>query len=74
LPEYLPRVQIELRPPEVQHAGLDAFMGVGEEVREVLERRPASMVVVRIVRPKFIRRAASSGERATSPRRPTRSS
>jgi len=32
--------EIELVPPEVQHAGLDAFVRVGEEVREVLERRP----------------------------------
>ncbi len=61
LPEHLPRVQIELLPPEVQHGGLDAFVRVGEEVREVLERRPASMVAVRIVRPKFIRRVAASG-------------
>lgn len=64
LPEHLPRVQIELLPPEVQHGGLDAFVRVGEEVREVLERRPASMVAVRIVRPKFIRRVAASGETA----------
>lgn len=49
LPEHLPRVQIELLPREVQHDGLDAFVRVGEEVREVLERRPASMVAVRIV-------------------------
>jgi hypothetical protein len=52
-------VEIVLLPPEVQQQGLDAFLRVGEEVREVLERRPASMVVVRIVRPKFIERAAA---------------
>lgn len=59
LPEHLPRVVIEVLPPEVQQAGLDAFVRVGEEVREVLERRPASMVAVRVVRPKFIPRAAA---------------
>ena len=60
LAEHLPRVEIVLLPPEVQQQGLDAFLRVGEEVREVLERRPASMVVVRIVRPKFIERAAAA--------------
>ncbi|MBA3546213.1 MAG: IS66 family transposase [Nannocystis sp.] len=58
LPEHLPRVKIEVLPPEVQHKGLDAFKRIGEEVREVLERRPASMVVVQIVRPKFVERTA----------------
>ena len=56
LPEHLPRVEIEILPPEVQQAGLDAFKRIGQEVQEVLERRPASMVVVRLVRPKFIRK------------------
>ena len=42
--------------------GLDAFVRIGEEVREVLERRRASMVAVRIVRPKFVaRRRAEAG-------------
>ena len=58
LPEHLPRVEIEVLPPEVQRRGLDAFKRVGEEVREVLERRPASMVVVKLVRPKFVERTA----------------
>lgn len=56
LPEHLPRVEIEILPPEVQQAGLDAYKRIGQEVQEVLERRPASMVVVRLVRPKFIRK------------------
>lgn len=56
LPEHLPRVEIEVLPIEVQRKGLDAFTRVGQEVREVLERRPASMVAVRIVRPKFVER------------------
>ncbi len=58
LPEHLPRVKIEVLPPEVQLKGLDAFKRIGEEVREVLERRPASMVVVQIVRPKFVESSA----------------
>ena len=56
LPEHLPHVKIEVLPPEVLRKGLDAFRRVGEEVREVLERRPASMVVVQLVRPKFVER------------------
>lgn len=56
LPEHLPRVEIEVLPDEVQREGLDAFERIGEEVSEVLERRPASMVVLRIRRPKFVRK------------------
>jgi len=55
LPENLPRIEIELIPDEVQHLGLDAFVKIGEEVSEVIERRPASLVAVRIKRPKFVR-------------------
>lgn len=54
IPENIPRVDIEVVPPEVQRAGLDAFDRIGEEVSEVIERRPASLVVARIVRPKFV--------------------
>jgi transposase len=54
LPEHLPRVVIEVLPPEVQKKGLDAFERIGEEVSEVVERRPASLVVARVVRPKFV--------------------
>jgi len=56
IPEHLPRVEIEILPPEVERAGLDAFDRIGEEVSEMLERRPASLVVARIVRPKFVRK------------------
>lgn len=56
LPEALPRVEIEVTPPEVQEEGLAAFRRIGEEVSEVVERRPASLVVVRIVRPKYARK------------------
>lgn len=55
LPESLPRVEIEILPEEVQRLGLDAFVKIGEEVSEVVERRPASLVAVRIRRPKFVR-------------------
>ncbi len=43
-------------PPEVEREGLDAFERIGEEVSEVVERSPASLVVARIVRPKFVRK------------------
>jgi transposase len=54
LPEHLPRVEIELVPLDVQREGLKHFERIGEEVSEVLERRPASAVVVRVIRPKFV--------------------
>jgi transposase len=56
LPEHLPQVEIEILPEQVQREGLDAFERIGEEVRDSVERRPASVVVVRIVRPKFVRK------------------
>lgn len=54
LPEKLPRVEIELLPPEVQQKGTDAFARIGEDVTETVERRPASLVVVRVRKPKFV--------------------
>jgi transposase len=54
LSEEWPRVTIEILPPEVQREGLDAFEVVGADSREVLERRPASTVVVRLVYKKFV--------------------
>lgn len=56
LPEHLPRVEIELLPDEVKREGTDAFERIGEEAVETLERRPASMVVVRTVRSKWKRK------------------
>lgn len=56
LPENAPRVPIELIPLEVQREGLDAFELVGTDVREVLERRPASTVVVQLIYKKFVRK------------------
>jgi transposase len=54
LPEKLPRVEIEVLPPEVQARGLDAFEKIGEDVSETIERRRASLVVVRTKRGKFV--------------------
>ena len=54
LPEKLPRVEVEVLPPEVQQKGTDAFERIGEDVTETVERRPASVVVVRIRKPKFV--------------------
>ena len=47
-------MKIELVPLDVQRAGLDQFDRIGAEVSEVLERRPASAVVVEVIRPKFV--------------------
>ena len=43
-------------PDEVRREGLDAFDKIGEDVSEVVERRRAAVVVVRIHRPKYIRK------------------
>lgn len=56
LPENLPRVDIEVVPDEVERDGRDAFDKIGEEVTETVERRPASIVVVRVHKPKFARK------------------
>lgn len=54
LPEHLPRVRIEIIPPEVQKLGLDAFERIGEEVCTTIERRPSSNVVVETVRGNYV--------------------
>ena len=56
LPEHLPRIVVEVLPDEVVHEGLDAFVRIGQEVSEVVERRRAAMVVVQSIRPKFKRK------------------
>jgi transposase len=56
LPENLPRVDIEVLPEEVQLKGLDAFERIGEDVSQTVERRPGSLVVVRVHKPKFVRK------------------
>src|SRR5437868_11682711 len=54
LPELLPRIHVEVIPPEVQRLGLEAFERIGEDSSEVVEHRPSSLVVVHTVRPKFV--------------------
>jgi transposase len=56
IPDSFPRVTIEMLPDEVKREGLDAFERIGEDAREVIERRPASTVAVRLVYPKFVRK------------------
>jgi transposase len=56
LSDTLPRVDIEIVPPEVEREGRDAFERIGEEISETVERRPSSLVVVRVRRPKFVRK------------------
>lgn len=56
LPENLPRVPIEIVPPEVEREGLNAFELIGTDTREVLERRSASHVVVQLIYKKFVRK------------------
>ena len=55
LPAELPRVVIEFVPPEVEREP-DAFECIGSETREVLERRPAATVAVKLVYKKFARK------------------
>ena len=54
LPENLPRVEIEVLPPEVRARGTDAFERIGEDFTETVERRRGSFVVVRTCKPKFV--------------------
>ena len=42
IPSHRRRVEIEILPNEVRRKGLDAFEKIGEDVTEVVERRPAS--------------------------------
>jgi transposase len=55
LPADIPRVPIEILPPEVEREP-KAFERIGVETREVLERRPAATVVVALSYPKFVRK------------------
>jgi transposase len=56
----LPRVEIEIVPPEVEREP-DAFECIGSETREVLERRPAAVVAVKLVYKKFARKDRERG-------------
>lgn len=66
LPAELPLVTIEVLPEDVQREGLDAFERIGEDACEVIERRPGSLVRVRVIRPKFVRRAEHKDTRAVA--------
>src|SRR5260370_30097178 len=61
LPDNLPRIEVEVIPPEVQRRGLDAFERIGEETSETVEHRPASAVVVRTIRPKYVLKEEEAG-------------
>ena len=62
IPDDLPRIDVEILPLEVQREGLEAFERIGEEVSETIERRSASLVVVRVTRPKFVRKDRTRDE------------
>ena len=51
--EDLPVEEIVLEPPERIIPGGEALVRIGEEVAEHIDRRPASLVRVRVVRPKY---------------------
>jgi transposase len=65
LPEHLPRIDVEVVPDEVQRLGLDAFEKISEDVSEVVERRPASLVVVRVRRGKYVLKGRDRAEATT---------
>jgi transposase len=60
LPAHLPRVQIEIVPPEVEREP-GAFELIGTDVRAVLERRPSATVVLEILYKKFVRKERIRG-------------
>jgi hypothetical protein len=60
LPAHLPRVQIEVVPPEVEREP-GAFELIGTDVRAVLERRPSATVVLEILYKKFVRKERIRG-------------
>lgn len=66
LPAHLPRVEVEMVPDVVTEEGLENFERIGEDVTERLERRPASMVVVQIKKPKFVRKSDRKGDGAVT--------
>lgn len=56
IPDNLPRVDIMIVPPEVEAEGRNAFDRIGQDVTEVIERRPAAFVIARVIKPKFVRK------------------
>jgi len=51
--ENLPVEKITLEPPERLLPGGEALVKIGEEVSEHIDRRPASLVRVQVIRPKY---------------------
>ncbi len=51
--EDLPVEKITLEPPERLLPGGEALVRIGEEVSEHIDRRPASLVRVQVIRPKY---------------------
>jgi len=66
IPEHLPRVDFTLLPPEVEKAGLAAFEKIGEDVKETVEYRPASLVAVRTHLPVFVPKKTGAAGQAAS--------
>jgi transposase len=56
LPEDVVHADFDVVPPEVVKEGTDYYERISVTTSETLERRPASVVVVRINRPKFVRK------------------
>ena len=64
IPEHLPRREHVLVPAEVLAEGIEKFEKIGEEVTEVMERRPSSVIVVRFIKQAFKRKEPVQGKRA----------
>ena len=56
LPEHLPLERIELPAPLEVNDNPDAYKKIGEDVSETLERRPATLIRVQVVRPKYAKK------------------
>lgn len=62
LPEHLPRHEHTLLPDEVVAEGVEGFEKIGEEITEVMERRPSTAVVLRFVKPKYMRKGRAADD------------
>jgi transposase len=67
LPEHLPVETIVLMPAELKSVDLEQYECIGEEVSETLEHRSASKVVVRVVRPKYVKKGEPDAGVITAP-------
>jgi transposase len=54
LPDDLPVEQTEIIPPAVQQAP-EQYRRIGEEIVDKLERTPAKVIILRLVRPKYVK-------------------